>query len=118
MNQETKCYKCGTKIPTAGKNAKQLIECPHCHAKLSFDATTKKHLKWIRYAMVLVIMIIIIFTLHDATKSKNYVAFAIILLILVLFSNFSEKSCIWILAHTFGLTYEKYSPEQENKKAK
>ncbi len=117
MNQEAKCYKCGKKIPITGKDAKQLIECPHCHAKLSFDAKTKKHLKWIRYAMVLVIMIIIIFILQEATKSKNYVAFAVVLLILVLFSNFSEKSCIWILAHTFGLTYEKYNPE-DDKKAK
>ncbi len=118
MNQETKCYKCGTKITVTGKKAKQLIECPHCHAKLSFDAQTKKHLKWIRYAMVLVIMIVIIFILQAATKSKNYVAFAIVLLVLVLFSNYSERSCIWILEHTFGLGYEKYSPDQENKKVK
>ncbi|NCB33265.1 MAG: hypothetical protein EOM64_05205 [Erysipelotrichia bacterium] len=102
MTNEAKCYRCGTVIPN---NGQKVIVCPHCGGRMIFDETTQKRLKYIRYALVSVIMILILIVLQTAAKTKDYMVFAIVLIMLVLFSNYSEKSCSWILRKTFGISY-------------
>ncbi len=112
--KETRCYRCGTVIPNKGE---KVITCPHCGGKMTFDETTKKRLKYIRYALVLVIMIIILFVLQAATQTKDYIVFAVVLIVLVLFSNYSEKCCSCMLQRMFGASYTE-APKNDDRRGK
>lgn len=105
--QEIKCYKCGTKIPLNFKNMSAIIECPHCKKKMTYGLSTYRRLKIIRYFVVLLIGLMLIYGMSQFDKG-NYALLIILISISISLAFIADKACLWLCSLIFGLQYEEY----------
>lgn len=102
------CPRCGTQYDLTIDKIFNGVTCPHCNKKMMMDNKTKKRLKFIRYILVLIICLAVMFSVKNALETSE--AFGILLVIAMLavmytLSQYADRLCGRILFHTFGFNY-------------
>lgn len=107
MQKEISCYKCGTKIPLNFKSMSAVLICPHCKKKMTYNLATYKRLKIVRYFVVLLIGLMLIFGMNQFDKG-NYAILIILISISISLAFVADRLCLWLCSLIFGLQYEEY----------
>ena len=117
------CPRCGTQYELTIDKVFDGVNCPHCNKKMMMDTKTKKRLKIIRYILVMIICLAVMFSVKGALEKSQ--AFGILLVIAMFaimytFAQYADRLCGRILFKTFGFNYVEYveKPIPERKKAK
>ena len=82
---EIKCPRCG-KVKTMNyKEAKQTVECPHCHFGFQLDKKTLSRQKWMTllstFLIILVISFVLTFTLRNANNTVLFLMHVVVVLV-------------------------------------
>lgn len=107
MNKEVKCYKCGTTIPLKFKTMSVIISCPHCHKQMTYNLSTYKKLRIIRYFVVLFIALLLIFGMREFDKG-NYLLLIVLISVSLSLAFVADRICLYLCNLIFGLQYEQY----------
>lgn len=104
---EIKCPRCG-KVKTMNyKEAKQTVECPHCHFGFQLDKKTLSRQKWMTllstFLIILVISFVLTFTLRNA---NNMVLILILVLLGLVVAYVSNPIGAWLTFQFWGFSYE------------
>ena len=114
MKSDVKCYRCGTKIDVNYKNIGIITKCPHCNAKMTLDKKSYRTLRIVRYLVVLLACLFIVFGLSKL-NSKEYALTFICLSIALAFGLVADRLCLWLEYKIFGLKYVEYISSKREK---
>ena len=112
MKTKIKCYRCGTEIPVNYKNMSAIMTCPHCKGKMTYDVTTYRKLKLVRYFVVLLVALLLLFGMHQV-ETGNYAILLIFMSIAISLACVADKACLWLCDFIFGLHYEELKTKKK-----
>lgn len=119
--QIIECFKCKTANEVDFKHPRRVLVCRHCGKKMTLDTKALKHLKLIRYVLLIVVSIGFMFVCSlITTNSDTYLSFIPLIVfvsLMLFFANEADRICLKLLFVLFKeVNYVEYIPEDRNRK--
>lgn len=114
MTKNIKCYRCGKEYDLNYKDISEQIKCSHCNGIMSLDLNSQRKVRYIRYALVLVVALLMSFLVYQLNLN-NLVIFGILTLVLLFTINYVDKFCLYLASLIFKLNYVEFHPEDIEK---